>query len=157
DWSHDLLSPPEQRLFRRLAVFAGGWTLEAAEAVGAGDGVEPDGVLDLLAQLLDKSLVLPEAGTDGVGRYRLLETVRGYARGGLGAGGPGGAGAGRRRPAAHFLALAEQAGPELRGPNQMAWLPRLDAEHDNLRAALGWALQGDEVETGLRLGGALGY
>jgi non-specific serine/threonine protein kinase len=154
DWSHDLLSLPERLLFRRLAVFAGGWTLEAAEAVGAGDGVEPESVLDLLAQLVDKSLVLPEAGADGVGRYRLLETVREYARERLEA---GEAAAVRRRHAAHYLALAERAGPELRGPTQMAWLPRLDAEHDNLRAALRWALQRDEIETGLRLSGALDY
>ena len=152
DWSHDLLSPPERLLFRRLAVFAGGWTLEAAEAVGAGDGVEPDGVLDLLVHLLDKSLVLPEAGADGVGRYRLLETVREYAAERLEAGESATV---RRRHATHFLALAELAEPALRGPAQTAWLGRLDAEHDNLRAALRWALESDEIETGLRLSGAL--
>ena len=153
DWSHDLLPEPERALFARLAVFAGGWTLEAAEAVGAGDGIEPEDVLDLLARLTDKSLVVVDAQPDGTARYRLLETLRQYAREKLAAGGA--AGAVRRRHAAHFLALAEAAEPELRGPGAAAWLDRLEAEGDNLRAALEWAEATGEAELGLRLGAAL--
>jgi predicted ATPase len=138
DWSYALLAGPEWALFRRLAVFAGGWSLEAAEAVGAGAGVAPADVLDLLTRLVDQSLVaveLPdEAG--GAARYRLLEPVRQYAHDRLGASrdGPGA----RRRHAAYCLDLAERAEAAFAGPGQAAWLARLEREHDNLRAALRW-------------------
>jgi predicted ATPase len=108
DWSYELLGENERKLFGRLSVFAGGWTLEAAEAVGAGEGVEEEEVLELLSGLVDKSLVVAEAGPEGVSRYRMLEPVRQYARERLE--GRGEADAARRRHAAFFLALAEDDG-----------------------------------------------
>src|SRR5713226_5481995 len=133
DWSYDLLSPSEGALLRRLSVFAGGWTLEAAEAVCAGEGVEEWEVLDLLTSLVEKSLVLYEE-RGGEGRYRLLETVRQYARDRLLEAGE--AEAVRGRHLGFVLRLAEEAEPKLSGPEQVVWLDRLEAEHDNLRAAL---------------------
>jgi predicted ATPase/class 3 adenylate cyclase len=137
DWSYDLLAQPEQVVFARLAVFAGGWTLEAAEAVCAGDGIEPLDVLDLLTRLADKSLVVvAEERPDGTARYRLLETMRQYAQHRLVEAEEVAAMCGRH--AAHYLALAEQAAPALYGPRQLAWLDRLEGEHDNLLLALAW-------------------
>ncbi len=153
DWSYDLLSEAEKKLFGRLSVFAGGWTLEAAEAVGAGHGIGRDDVLDLLNDLVDKSLVQAEAGGDAL-RYRMLEPVRQYALERLEERGE--AGEVRDRHTAFFLALAEKVEPELRRARQAAWLERLEREHDNLRAALQWALESGESESGLRLSGALG-
>jgi len=153
DWSYELLCWEERILFRQLAVFAGGWTLEAAEEVCAGEDLGQDEVLDLLSSLVDKSLVLvAEQGREV--RYRLLETVRQYASEKLEVSGD--AGEVRSRHATWFLALAEVAEPHLKGRGQEAWLERLEAEHDNFRAALSWALERGEVELGLRLGGALG-
>ncbi|MBI3961281.1 MAG: adenylate/guanylate cyclase domain-containing protein [Deinococcus sp.] len=122
DWSYDLLSEPEQALFQRLSVFRGGWTLEAAEAVCAGGVVAAADGLDLLAQLVQKSLVEMEE-RQGEPRYRLLETVRLYSQEKLEASGE--AKAWRWRQAGFFLALAEQAEPELTGPQQQQWLERL--------------------------------
>jgi predicted ATPase/class 3 adenylate cyclase len=148
DWSHDLLTAPEQALFAQLAVFAGGWTLEAAEAVCVGEGIEAWEVLDLLTRLADKSLAAADEQPGGTARYRLLETLRQYAQQKLAA--RGGAAAVRRRHAAHYLALAEGevrtlgplgSGPGLRGAAKEAWLARLDADHDNLRAALRWLVE----------------
>ncbi|MGH2369353.1 MAG: ATP-binding protein, partial [Chloroflexota bacterium] len=172
DWSYDLLSAPERLLLNRLAVFAGGWTLEAAEAVASvrsstfgvrrsptHPNFEPRtsnpelGVLEGLVGMVDKSLVLMEEQPDGTARYRLLEPIRQYGRDRLAASGEGEAV--QRRHAACYLALAEQAEPELTGPQQGVWLHRLEGEHDNLRQALHWALEGGEAETGLRLGAAL--
>src|SRR5207302_1650733 len=107
-----------------------------------------DNILDLLGHLVDKSLVLAEARGDDV-RYRLLETVRQYARDRLLE--TGEAAAVRARHLAYFLDLAEQAEPALRGPEQVAWLERLDAEHGNLRAALDWSLAEADAAVGLRL------
>jgi predicted ATPase/DNA-binding CsgD family transcriptional regulator len=151
DWSYGLLTEVEQTVFQRLAVFAGGWTLEAAEAVCAGDGIVKDDVLDVLARLVDKSLVQAEEGDET--RYRLLETVRQYARELLALGRH--ATVSRRRHAAFYLALAEAAAPWLTEPGCEAWFARLAAEHDNLRAALDWADEWGDVETSLRLSGAL--
>ncbi len=153
-WSYDLLSEPERALFGRLSVFAGGWTLEAAEAVGEGAGIERDEVLDLLSGLVDKSLVVAEAEEGASPRFDMLETVRQYGREQLEAGGE--AERVRRRHAAFFLVLAEAAEPELKGSLQLARLEELETEHDNLRAALGWSLDGGNGELGLRLAGALG-
>jgi non-specific serine/threonine protein kinase len=154
DWSYELLSEGEERLFRRLSVFAGGWTLEAAEAAGAGDGVESEGVFDLLSGLVNKSLVVAETtGESGV-RYRMLEPIRQYAREKLE--GREEAEAVRRRHAFWFLALAEEAEPELRREHQGVWLKRLETEHDNLRAALECFLEQEETESALRLCGTLG-
>lgn len=156
DWGHDLLSEPEKRLFARLSAFAGGWTLEAAEAVGSGEGgVERAEVLDLLAALVEKSLVVADASPEeGVLRYGMLETVRQYASGKLQARGE--TEDVRSRHAGFFLDLAEEAEPKLQGPEHEVWLERLDTEHDNLRAALRWAVERGASETGLRLAGALG-
>src|SRR5262249_29143810 len=136
DWSYDLLSDPERRLLRRLSVFAGGWTLAAAETVGAGDSLESWEVLDLLTALMDKSLV-DYAERDGDARYRLLETIRQYAGERLLEAGE--VQATRDRHAAFYLVWAEQAELELRGADQIAWLDRFEEEHDNLRAALEWS------------------
>jgi DNA-binding CsgD family transcriptional regulator len=153
DWSHDLLSEAERALFRRLSVFAGGWTLEAAEAVCSGGGVEKGDVLDLLGGLVDKSLVVAGAPTGGAMRYRMLEPLRQYAREKLEDDGE--ADEVQNRHAAFFLAVAEEGEPELVGPQQSAWVVRLEAEHDNMREALSWVLERGEGELGLRFGGAL--
>jgi non-specific serine/threonine protein kinase len=152
DWSYALLSPSEQAVFARLAVFAGGSDLDAAEAVCAGAAVPSADMLDLLTRLVDKSLVLVEEGA-AAARYRLLEPVRQYALERLAASGDDERT--RARHAAYYLALAEQAAPALRGPAQVAWLDRLDCEQDNLRAALRWAEAGGEAVAGLRLAVAL--
>lgn len=161
DWSYELLSEAERVLFGRLSVFAGGWTLEAAEAVGSGDGVGEDDILDPLSRLVDKSLVALEEGEHGVMRYTMLEPVRQYAREKLEESTEEDAVQGRH--AGFFLAMAEEAEPELAGTQQKAWLKRLEREHANLRAALSWALDPavaepteHRTELGLRLAGALG-
>ena len=157
DWSYGLLEEAERRMFGRLSVFAGGWTLEAAEAAGTGDGLQENDVLDLLGRLVDKSLVVAQTAGDGTLRYRLLEPVRQYARERFEEYGE--AEKVRRRHAEFFLALAEEAEPELAGARQLAWLEKLAAEHDNLRAALSWALgdpgAGGRAEPGLRMATAL--
>ena len=130
-WSHDLLTPEEQDLFARLSVFAGGCTLEAAESIG-GDGFAS--TLDLLASLVDQSLLRQTMGPGGSSRLSMLKTIREYARERLEFSGE--ADAVRHRHAMLFLAFAEAAEPELTGPEQATWLDRLEAEHDNLRQAL---------------------
>jgi predicted ATPase/DNA-binding CsgD family transcriptional regulator len=149
DWSHQLLSEDEKELFGRLSVFAGGWTLEASEAVGSGQGVEEGEILDLLSELVGQSLVVARGGPPGGARYRLLEPVRQYAWEKLEEYDE--AEATRRRHAEFFLGLAEETETEMRGPEQATWLDRLEAEHDNLRGALSWTLERGEPELGLRL------
>jgi predicted ATPase/class 3 adenylate cyclase len=188
DWSYSLLTEPEQVLFRRLAVFAGGWTLEAAEAVcgekdpaqrtaGLGEGgrtphltpaptaeqvrvvgagvkdesIHPSEVLDLLTRLVDKSLILMEEQA-GAARYHRLETIRQYAREKLFESGE--AAALRDRHLEYFGQVAVQAEPQLIGPNLLVWLDRLDADYDNVRAAVEWGLEHDP-EAALRLAGDL--
>jgi predicted ATPase/DNA-binding SARP family transcriptional activator/Flp pilus assembly protein TadD len=133
EWSYGLLTDSERVLLRRLGAFAGGFTLEAAEAVCEGDGIAESRVLDLLLNLVDKSLV-QHAEVDGEGRYRLLETIRAYAveklmeseeEEGV-----------RARHADHYRALAEGSEAGILGPREAEWLARLDREHDNFRAAL---------------------
>jgi tetratricopeptide (TPR) repeat protein len=154
DWSQALLSEPERTLFGRLSVFAGGWTLAAAEMIGAEGQTKQGEVFDLLCRLVDKSLVVGEPTGGGGVRYRMLEPVRQYAQEKLKEGGEGEEV--QRRHASFFLALAEEAEQRLRGPDDVKWLERLEAEHDNLRAALSWALEQVEAdELGLRLAGAL--
>ncbi len=155
DWSYALLSEPERALLRRLSVFAGGWTCEAAEAVCAGDGIEPYAVLDLLTQLVDKSLVVAEEQHRTV-RYRMLETIRQYSREKLAEAGE--ETSTRDRHLACFLRLAEEAEPKLRGSECRATLQHLEEEHDNLHAALEWSLsptRGDDAA--LRLSGGLAW
>jgi non-specific serine/threonine protein kinase len=151
EWSYDLLAAPEQALFTRLAVFAGGWTLDAAEAVGADAGGAAE-VLGLLKGLVDKSLVVVEEG-DRAARYRMLETIRAYGLEQLAA--RDDEAPTRARHAAYFLQLAETADRQMHGPEQPAWLDRLEREHDNLRAALSWAIESADYETALRFGRAL--
>ncbi len=153
DWSYDLLSHKERALLRRLSVFAGGWTLEAAEAVCTGEGVETQDILDLLTQLVLKSLVLLNE-QEGRVRYRLLETVRQYGRNRLEESGE--AAGVKRRHFDWYLHLAEEAEPKLVSADQPVWLNRLEVEHDNLRAALEWSkAEEDDGEAGLRLAKAL--
>src|SRR5215211_4768375 len=151
DWSHELLPEDEQTLFRRLTVFAGGFTLEAAESVCAGEDLERDEVLELLSHLVDKSLVTAQEQR-GETHYRLLEMVRKYGREKLD----------RAeevtevgRHAGFYVTLAEETEPELKGGRQVAWLERLETEHDNLRAAMRWLLGQAELEEAARLGWAL--
>jgi predicted ATPase/DNA-binding SARP family transcriptional activator len=182
DWSYELLTQTERSLLKRLSVFAGGWTLEAAECVcGSDEGVQAfrhsgiqdnalavpdhlntrtlerlntDEVLDLLTSLVDKSLVVFEAREPAEGRYRLLEMVRQYAAETLQTSGE--AEQFRTRHRDWFLALAEEAEPNLKGAEQANWLQRLETEHANLRAALAFCeaeVQG--ALAGLRLAGAL--
>lgn len=157
DWSYELLHGPEKKLFRRLSVFAGGFTLEAAEAVGAERGATEvsadEDVLLLLGNLVEQSLVVAEPGEDEGTRYRMLESVRQYAREKLEESGQ--AQEVRRRHATLFLALAEEAEPELRGAQQVLWTRRLEKEQDNLRSAMSWALSVGEDDTVVRLGWAL--
>jgi non-specific serine/threonine protein kinase len=154
EWSHDLLSEAERVLLRRLSVFAGGWSLEAAQAV-CGDGLGAD-VLETLERLADKSLIDVATPLDAAeGRYRLLETIRQYAREKLVAAGE--ADMLRDRHLEYFAQLAEAAEPQLRRAEQMAWVERLEREHDNLRAALAWALESGKRRSMLRLAGALAY
>lgn len=153
DWSYSLLSEEERVLFRRLSVFAGGWTLDVAEAICSEDGIEVSNVLDLLTRLVDKSLVMAEPqGAET--RYRMLETIRQYSSDKLTEAGE--VGKIRGRHLHWFLQLTEQAEPDLSGPRKEMWLKRLEMEHDNLRAALEWSREeaGDR-EAGLRLVGAL--
>jgi predicted ATPase/DNA-binding CsgD family transcriptional regulator len=152
DWSHDLLSEPERKLFGRLSVFAGGWSLEAAEAVGAGSGIEEGDVVGLFLMLVDKSLVVSGA-EDGGFRYGMLEPVRQYARERLKESGEDQAM--ERAHAEYFLALAEEAEPRLWESGDKAWFGRLEKEHDNMRAALSWTLEHEQAERALRLSGAL--
>ena len=149
DWSFDLLPEPERALLRRLAVFAGGWTLEAAEAVASGNGVEEAIVLDLLARLVEKSLVELDADSE---RYRLLETIREYALEKLAASDE--RSVARARHLEFYLALAAKARPELAGTAQGAWLARLDAERENLLSAHDWC---DHADSGAELGLRLAY
>lgn len=173
-WSYDLLAPAERARFRRLAVFTGGFTLAAAAAVWAAPGARDDGhraappglapgtwspeldALTGLEGLVSKSLVQPAArvpGGGGEARFGMLETLRAFALEQLDAHGE--AAAVRDRHAHHMLELAEAAAPQLEGPDQVVWARRLEAERDNLRAALGWWAERGAVEAGLRLANAL--
>jgi predicted ATPase/class 3 adenylate cyclase len=171
DWSHSLLTELERVLLRRLSVFAGGWTLEAAEQVmgdggqgiGGGDKpsliptpqpLTPEDVLDLLTHLVDKSLVVvDESGEGEAARYRMLETIRQYAREKL-ADANESEGL-RDQHLDFFLKFAEDIEPKLSSAEQDMWFNRLEMERDNLRAAITWSLQGGDATTTLRLVGAL--
>ncbi|HEU5102119.1 MAG TPA: tetratricopeptide repeat protein, partial [Roseiflexaceae bacterium] len=173
DWSYMLLLESERALLRRLAVFAGGWTLGTAEAICTDQDEDatmkhdlalalhaspraalrlPSDVLEVLAHLVDKSLVVVEQGV-GEARYHLLETVRQYADEKVLEVSEVAMLHGRHLD--FFMTLAEQAESQMAGPDQTIWLDRLEAEHGNLRAALTWAINCGEVETALRLGVAL--
>jgi non-specific serine/threonine protein kinase len=149
DWSYGLLDEPEKALFRQLAVFSGGWTLDAAEEVTF---AQID-ILDGLASLLDKSLIQQPDTTVAEPRYRMLETIREFAFEQLDRSGE--AGDIRYRFADYFVRLAQAAELELRGPPSMQWLDRLQAEHDNLRAVVHWSLENREPTHALVIGGSL--
>jgi predicted ATPase/DNA-binding SARP family transcriptional activator len=139
DWSYDLLSPAEQRLLRRLSVFAGGWVLEAAEYLGCGEGIEVCEVLDLLCQLVNKSLVTVEAGGDET-RYGMLETIRQYAQEKLAEAGE--LECARDLHLMYCVEFAEYMEGKIRGPDQALILDRLEADWDNISLALDWSLEG---------------
>lgn len=163
DWSHDLLTEPERILFRRLAVFAGGFTLEAAESIGAQDELKRGDILDLLGRLVDKSLVVVEAATvGGQTRYRFLETIREYALEKMKSAGE--ETVVRDRHLEYFRKLAEETEPHLYASEQAEWFSRTDAEIDNLRAALDWSVLDDagaenaaRIRNGLQLVGVLSW
>ncbi len=169
DWSYHLLGAEAQALFRRLGVFVGGWTLDAAEAIASELKIENEelrkdlqerailnsqfSILNLLAALMDQSLIKQEPEPDDEPRFTMLETIREYALERL-------AGSGeleerRRRHVEYYLVLAEEAEPHLRGHGQVLWLDRLEREYDNLRAALRWALDTGVIEMAMQLCGAL--
>ena len=152
-WSYDLLDRAEKRLFRRLSVFVGGCTLEAAEAVSNANQDLGIDVLHGVTSLVDKSLLRQETQADGDPRLLMLETIREYALERLAASGE--AETFRRRHATFFLRLSEEAEPKIRSAERSTWRKRLEVEHDNLRAALRWTLENQEAEMGLSLAGAL--
>jgi predicted ATPase/DNA-binding NarL/FixJ family response regulator len=152
DWSHELLGQKERVVFRRLSVFAGGFTLVAAESICAGEELQRDEVLELLSQLVDKSMVVAQE-RDGTARYRLLETIRQYGWERLEEAGE--AAQVREQHAGYYLALAEEAEPELKGEGQVTWLERLETEHGDLRVAMRWLLERGGPESAARLGWAL--
>jgi len=154
DWSFDLLTKPEQFLLTRLSVFAGGWTLEDAEALFKNDLGSMTDVLDLLSNLVDKSLVIVDHRR-GFARYGMLETVSQFAAEMLAD--TGNADEFRERHASFFIELAEEADPKTRGSDQLAWLEILEDEHENFRAALGWSIASDRPNDAARLVGALGW
>ena len=154
DWSHDLLGDAEKAVLRRASVFAGGWTLEAAERVCSGDGVDRTGMLDLLTSLADKNLAVAETHADGT-RFGMLETVRHYAQDRLRESGE--AEAIRDNHVEFFLAMARALLDPLQNDSELqAKLLRLDREHDNVRAALAWCEAAAVRATkGLELAGEL--
>jgi len=153
DWSYGLLDDAEKALFARLAVFAGGWSLEAASKVCSGESIAKDDVVYVLIGLVEQSLVVADEDGD---RYRMLETVREYAAEKLSESPDGDARQvrWRDRHLAYFVALAEEAEPNLNGAEQRSWLDRLEREFDNVRSALSWATRADAA-SGMRLASAL--
>ncbi len=152
EWSYDLLSESEKNLFRRLSVFSGGWSLEAAESICGGERGEA--ILDDLARLVDKSLVNKEE-INGEARFSMLETIRQYAQFKLFASEEVEEAKNRHRD--WFMKLAEEAEPKLRTGEQLPWLERLEMEHDNLRAAMSWSIERKDVEEALRIPAAVEY
>lgn len=153
DWSYELLALSERLLFQRLSVFVGGFTLEAAEAVCSGDGIEAHQLLELVSLLADKSLITMNQDADEA-RFVLLETIRQYASEKLCESNQ--ADAVGNKYTAYYLAFAEGGNAELEGPRQGLWLERLEREHDNLRATLRRALECKDAEKALRIASALG-
>jgi predicted ATPase/DNA-binding CsgD family transcriptional regulator len=152
-WSYALLDAGEQRLFRRLGVFVGGYRLEAAEVVVNLSGEQRMDVLNRIGSLVDKSLQYSTEDIDGEARLTMLETVREYALEQLEGNGDGESV--RRAHAAYYLSLAEQAEPMLASPEARQWLDRLNSEHDNLRAALRWSIENNDGDTASRISSAV--
>ena len=155
EWSYQLLSEPEALLFNQLSVFRGGFTLEAAEEVCSGDDLESYEVLDMLSQLVDKSLVVVEEGPGPEARYKLLEVLRLYGTERLAE--TGHTEDVRGRHAGYFLTMAERAEPELFTSKQVAWVNRLESDYDNFRAAMAWAMEANHGETALKIASALTF
>jgi predicted ATPase len=153
EWSHELLEEGEKALFATLAVFSGGSTLEATEAVCDPEGGLPVDVLEGISSLLDRSLLRQEEGPEGEPRFAMLETIHEFASERFEASNE--VEKLKERHAEYFLALSEEAEPQLREPEQEAWFERLELEHNNMRAALTWAIEQRNSELGLRLAGAL--
>ncbi len=153
DWSYDLLTPPEQKLFRRLSIFVGGCTLEAAEAVCDAEQDLGIDLLDGVTSLVDKSLLNQTAPGDAEPRFSMLETIREYGREQLEQSGE--IEIVRRSHAAYFLVLAEEGAARMSPADRESWLDRCDAEHDNFRAAIESLLKSANAEWGLRLGSSL--
>ena len=153
DWSWELLTDAERRVLRRLAVFSGGASLDAAEQVCVGDGVEQEQVLELLTALTEKSLLLTEA--DSAPRYRMLDTIKEYARGRLAE--TGESDLARHAHLAYFTGLTEAADPHLRRAEQLEWLATLEAEHDNISSAMRGALAAGEAHGAMRLAAGAGW
>ena len=153
DWSWELLTDAERMVLRRLAVFSGGASLEAAERVCAGDGVEQEQVLELLTSLAEKSLLLTEG--DSAPRYRMIGTIKEYAGHRLAEAGE--SDLTRRAHLAYFTELAETADPHLRRAEQLEWLARLEAEHDNIGSAMRGALAAGEAQGAMRLAAGAGW
>ena len=153
DWSWELLTDAERMVLRRLSVFSGGASLEAAERVCAGDAVEQDEVLELLTSLAEKSLLL----TEGVGapRYRMIGTIKEYAADRLAEAGE--SDLARNAHLAYFTELTETAEPHLRRAEQLEWLATLEAEHDNIGAAMRGAIAAGEAQAAMRLAAAAGF
>jgi predicted ATPase/DNA-binding SARP family transcriptional activator len=155
NWSYDLLSNGERIMLQRLSVFTGGWLAAAAEAVCEGGEIQPDDVLDLLSHLASKSLILSERKLGEEARYRMLDTIREYAGEKLTEAGE--EAAVRDRHLDYFVTMAEEAEPQLFKPDQVSWFNRLEAEHENLRAAVTWSLERKAATSALRLVGALSW
>jgi predicted ATPase len=151
DWSYDLLDEEDRRLFRRMSVFSGGRTLDAVEAICDAEGDQD--VYAGVESLLEKSLVRQEEDPEEEPRFVMLEPIHEYAREKLQE--SGAAGEVKQAHAEYFLSLAEE--PELVGPDQVAWMDRLEAEHDNLRAALSWCMEARDAEPALRMASALSW
>ena len=152
-WSHDLLDPDARELFARLSIFSGGWRLDEAEAI-CGPAAEVGGeVIELLAELVDQSLVVTREDADGDVRYEMLESIRVFAADQLAA--TGDSTELGRRHSQTYLALAEASAPEIRRRNRVATLRRIAPERDNFRAAARWAIDDDDADAALRLGTAL--
>jgi predicted ATPase/DNA-binding SARP family transcriptional activator len=153
DWSWELLTDAERMVLRRLSVFSGGASLEAAERVCAGDAVEQEQVLELLTALTEKSLLV--AAGDGAPRYRMLGTIKEYARQRLAE--VGESDLARHAHLAYFTELTETAEPQLRRAGQLEWLATLDAEHDNISSAMRGALSAGEARAAMRLAAGAGW
>ena len=154
EWSYTLLSEKEQKLLQRLSVFLGGGTLKAIESVCTGSDINKSEVLDTLSPLVDKSLVVARQGSD-MNRYSLLETIREYAFGKLAQSNE--LGTIQNHHLDFFVQFAGEAELGIRGPDEIIWYERLEEEHDNLRSALGWALESQNLEAGIRLTSGIFY
>jgi non-specific serine/threonine protein kinase len=154
EWSYTLLSEKEQILLQRFSVFPGGGTLKAIESVCIGNGIKKSEVLDTLSQLVDKSLVVTSQ-ISGKKRYSLLETIREFALEKLAQSQE--MESTKNRHLDFYLQFVEEAEPKIKGPEELIWYARLEAEHDNLRAALGWALESRNAEAALKLASSLSF